>query len=89
MVATMTAWLRRTGPALPSPELVPLTTLSGSEQSPTFSPDGSRVAFAWDGERQDNFDIYVKLVGSSEVRRLTVSKLLSGGADLMLIENLR
>jgi len=72
MVATMTAWLRRTGPALPSPELVPLTTLSGSEQSPTFSPDGSRVAFAWDGERQDNFDIYVKLVGSSEVRRLTV-----------------
>ena len=29
------------------------------------------MAFAWDGEQQDNSDIYVKLVGSSDVRRLT------------------
>jgi Tol biopolymer transport system component len=45
--------------------------LSGSEYEPTFSPDGRQVAFVWDGEQQDNFDIYVTLVGSTEVRRLT------------------
>ena len=39
---------------------------------PTFSPDGDQVAFAWNGEKADNFDIYVKIIGSSEVRRLTV-----------------
>ena len=40
---------------------------------PSFSPDGEQVAFAWNGEREDNFDIYVKIVGSSEVRRLTTN----------------
>jgi eukaryotic-like serine/threonine-protein kinase len=43
--------------------LVPLTTLPGAEWSPTFSPDGSEVAFAWNGEKQDNFDIYVTVIG--------------------------
>jgi Tol biopolymer transport system component len=51
--------------------VVPLTNFKGVEDHPTFSPDGQQVAFAWDGEREDNYDIYVKLVGSPEVRRLT------------------
>ncbi len=51
--------------------VVPLTTLKGSEFAPTFSPDGQQVAFTWNGEAEDNFDIYLKMVGSSEVRRLT------------------
>ena len=42
---------------------VPLTSYVGSEICPSFAPDGERVAFAWDGEKQDNFDIYVKLIG--------------------------
>ncbi len=29
------------------------------------------MAFAWNGERQDNFDIYVKLVDRSDALRLT------------------
>ena len=33
--------------------------------------DGDQVAFEWDGENSDNPDIYIKMVGSSEVRRLT------------------
>ena len=49
----------------------PLTTYAGSEISPTFSPDGRQVAFAWNGEKRDNFDIYVKLVEGGEPLRLT------------------
>ena len=50
---------------------VPLTTLTGEEDWPSFSPDGDQVAFEWRGEKGDNADIYVAMVGSSEVRRLT------------------
>src|SRR4029453_1782786 len=38
---------------------------------PTFSPDGGQVAFVWNGTKQDNWDIYVTLAGSSDVRRVT------------------
>src|SRR6185503_1426225 len=44
-------------------KITPLTTLPGAERSPAFSPDGKQVAFAWSGEKEDNFDIYVQLVG--------------------------
>jgi serine/threonine protein kinase/Tol biopolymer transport system component len=50
---------------------VPLTTYPGHELYPTFSPDGNQVAFCWNGEKQDNFDIYVKLIGPGEPLRLT------------------
>ena len=72
-LATLAAWLRPPVAADPAPSMHmrPLTTLTGSESGPTFSPDGTQVAFAWDGEQRDNSDIYVKLVGSTEVRRLT------------------
>ena len=51
--------------------VVPLTRLAGKESWPAFAPDGDQVAFAWSGEKYDNTDIYVTLVGSTEVRRLT------------------
>ena len=44
----------------------PLTTYPGFEQVPSLSPDGSQVAFSWNGPRQDNYDIYIKLVGPGE-----------------------
>lgn len=50
---------------------IPLTTYPGREMHPSFSPDGNQVAFAWDGEKQDNFDIYVKLIGSDTLLRIT------------------
>ena len=54
--------------------VVPLTVLQGREYSPAFSPDGSQVAFAWDGGRSDGagrFDLYAKVIGSERVEQLT------------------
>ena len=51
--------------------MVPLTSYAGIERSPSFSPDGNQVAFSWNGEKQENFDIYVKLIGSPTPVRLT------------------
>ena len=50
---------------------VPLTSYVGSENSPTFSPDGNQIAYSWNGEKQDNTDIYVKLIRSGPPLRLT------------------
>jgi Tol biopolymer transport system component len=50
---------------------VPLTTYPGTQDWPSFSPDGSEVAFSWDGDRQDNLDIYVKRIGPEPPARLT------------------
>ena len=57
----------------PAPEqfrVSPLTAYPGIERDPSFSPDGSQVAFAWDGGRGD-FDIYVKPTETGEPVRLT------------------
>jgi DNA-binding winged helix-turn-helix (wHTH) protein len=51
---------------------VPLTTLAGTVLSPTFSPDGSQIAFAWDGGGIANgYDLYVKAIGADKPLRLT------------------
>jgi eukaryotic-like serine/threonine-protein kinase len=71
LLAAGLAVLRSRGPALAPPLVVPLTATSGHETNPTFSPDGNQVAFAWDGEKTDNWDLYIKMVGSAETRRLT------------------
>ena len=63
----LVAWRLARGPARPPepPRLVQLTSYVGRELSATFSPDGTQVAFSWNGEKEDNFDVYVKLVGAS------------------------
>ncbi len=50
---------------------VPLTSYAGREMHPSFSPDGNQVAFVWNGEKQDNDDIYVKLIGPGSPIRIT------------------
>ncbi len=55
-------------------QISPLTTLPGTEVGPTFSPDGSQVAFAWDGGKPDKtspYDLYVKVIGSERMEQLT------------------
>jgi Tol biopolymer transport system component len=70
------AWLWRSAAARVLPaQVVPLTTLLGWQGTPAFSPDGERVAFYWNGE-SDNYDIYVKLIGASELHRLTADPAL-------------
>jgi eukaryotic-like serine/threonine-protein kinase len=59
------------GIAGPPRRVVPFTTFRGSQTFPAFSPDGNQIAFAWDGEKGDNLDIYVKLVDGGEPLRLT------------------
>jgi Tol biopolymer transport system component len=65
---------RATAPPVDNgPRLLPLTTERGRALQPTFSPDGNQVAYVWNGEREDNFDIYVKLVGPGAPLRLTAN----------------
>jgi eukaryotic-like serine/threonine-protein kinase len=74
VIAAAGAWLRFVGPAANpglSPRTVPLTSYPGDECCPSFSPDGNQVAFVWDGPKQDNDDIYVKLIGTENALRLT------------------
>ena len=66
-------------PASPALKSVPLTSYPGLECCPSFSPDGSQVAFTWKGPKQDNSDIYVKLVGTENAVRLTNDPTLDFG----------
>jgi serine/threonine protein kinase/Tol biopolymer transport system component len=66
-------WFLRSRTETPATHLraVPLTAYPGFETEPSFSPDGNQVAFCWNGEKQDNYDIYIKLIGPGAPLRLT------------------
>jgi Tol biopolymer transport system component len=74
LIATVAAgWIvltRNKPPQLPM-SAAPLTTYPGSELQPSFSPEGNQVAFSWNGDKQDNYDIYIKLIGAGTPLRLT------------------
>ena len=73
VLATATElWRRSRDVRLDPPRLAPpLTSMRGNEEGASLSPDGEQVAFTWNGEKEDNSDIYVKMIGSSDVLRLT------------------
>src|SRR5262249_11656766 len=73
LIAAVGVWLVQSRHQLPESPLVavPLTSYPGSESWPSFSPDGTQVAFAWDGEKRDNSNIYVKQIGVEPPYRLT------------------
>jgi Tol biopolymer transport system component/tRNA A-37 threonylcarbamoyl transferase component Bud32 len=62
----------------PPMRIVPFTSFPGHQFSPRFSPDGNQIAFAWDGEKEDNTDIYVKLIGTEKALRLTTDPAWDG-----------
>lgn len=59
------------GVSVSPPKVVPFTSFSGREFQPALSPDGQYVAFSWDGENGDNFNIYNRRVGSEAMVQLT------------------
>jgi len=76
VIAAAGLWVYRAKPGqvLPagSQQAVPFTTFPGEEIAPTFSPDGSQIAFAWSPEGpRDQFDPDVKVIGSEKALRLT------------------
>jgi Tol biopolymer transport system component len=66
----LTLWRVRRS-ELPAPRLVQLTW-AGREEAGSFSPDGKQIAFASRGEKGDNWNIWLKIVGQAEARRLTI-----------------
>jgi len=72
LVAGFFAWRMWWSPQPEEPlRAVELVTVPGLKSSPSFSPDGDHVAFAWNGPKQDNFDIYVQQIGAGPPLRLT------------------
>jgi len=72
LAAGFFAWRALRGPPPAEPlRAVALTTFSGAELYPSFSPDGNHVAFTWTGPKQDNPDIYVQQIGAGSPLRLT------------------
>jgi Tol biopolymer transport system component/DNA-binding winged helix-turn-helix (wHTH) protein len=56
--------------------MVPFTSYPGQETAPSFSPDGSRIAFSRDDGKSNRsgkpgYDSYVKAIGSETLLRLT------------------
>jgi len=73
LVAAAVIMLRKRSrpPDFSSVKVTPFTSLPGQEISPTFSPDGSQVAFAWSSNLEQGFDLYVKTMGSERMIKLT------------------
>jgi Tol biopolymer transport system component len=64
--AIATRWRPEPAPSAPTAFApVPLTSLPGSENNPSFSPDGNQVAFTWTREGDTKADLHVQLIGST------------------------
>ncbi|MBV9269334.1 MAG: PD40 domain-containing protein, partial [Acidobacteriaceae bacterium] len=71
VAAAFALWFsQRTSRLITPPSIQPLTSYTGTELEPSFSPDGKQFAFVWDGGT-GNFDIYVKPVEGGVPVRLT------------------
>lgn len=58
----------------PQADVVPLTTMEGKETDPSFSPDGSHVAFVWlkdPGSSTPQYHIYVRALSSETLLQIT------------------
>jgi Tol biopolymer transport system component/DNA-binding winged helix-turn-helix (wHTH) protein len=76
LLVAIVLWAITHRSAAPPPsgrQVIPFTSLPGQEIAPTFSPDGSQIAFAWNGEpgADQQFDLYVKSLASERLLRLT------------------
>jgi Tol biopolymer transport system component/predicted Ser/Thr protein kinase len=72
-------WLRE---GAPPEDLRPVPLIStGNSCCPSFSPDGSKVAFGWTGEQNAKWEIYLKQIGApGNPIKLTTSPAVTFGA---------
>lgn len=74
LAAGVGGWfLFRRAASLPPLTSTPFTSFQGNEMQPSFAPDGNQMAFVWEGEQQNNQDIYVKQIGNETLLRLTTN----------------
>ncbi len=52
-------------------QVIPITSMPGSESQPSFSPDGKKLVYVWGGESGDNPDLYIQSLDDGSVRRFT------------------
>jgi Tol biopolymer transport system component/DNA-binding winged helix-turn-helix (wHTH) protein len=74
LIGVSSWWIARGRAAAPRSVVLdaqPFTSYPGVERFPALSPDGSRVAFAWDGGTGGPSDLYVKQAGTEHPLRLT------------------
>lgn len=65
------AWRAHSRAALPAFNVIPLTSYTGEQEQGAFSPDGTRVAFAWTSPEDGNRNLFIKQIGSETLLRLT------------------
>ncbi len=75
-------WLRLRQPHPAGPlTVVPLGDVSGMVQQPSLSPDGSHIAFSWNGADPSNFDIWVKSIAAGGAMKGMPLRLTTDPAD--------
>lgn len=76
-------WMGRSPAEVKQYRSTPLTAYPGSEMFASYSPDGSRLAFSWNGpaDAANAFDIYVKPVPSGEPKRISAPRGVNLGAE--------
>jgi Tol biopolymer transport system component/DNA-binding winged helix-turn-helix (wHTH) protein len=72
----VTIWLyqrtrTRIGGTNSSFKTIQFTSYAGEQTQPAFAPDGKRIAFVWIAENSGSRRIYIKTIGSEDVRPLT------------------
>ena len=71
LAAFLLYYSHRLRPNMPQPTVSLAATNVGEKYSPSLSPNGQQLAFAWNGGVGPYFSIYVKFVGTEEPLRLT------------------
>ena len=57
-----------------------MTSFLSSEDQPSLSPDGSRVAFIWDGDEDGVADVYISAIDPDSKQVRGIPRRLTSGS---------